>query len=179
MATGWGRSTWGADYFGATSVDVSVTGNAGTLSLGSETVTAAANITVTNVVGTTALDNGTAVQAAAVTGVSAVASASELGDESVSCAANVAVTGFGLTSSLGLESLITNNNLSPTGLVGTTTLNSVTPKANADIIVTEGFEIVSGTILTINVWGQDAQNLTATYIPIAVNQSPNYTEITL
>ena len=179
MATGWGRSTWGSDYWGATSVDVDVTGNAGTSALGNETVTAAANIAATGNVGTTALDDGTAVQAAAVTGVTAVASASELGDESVSCAANVAVTGNAGTSALGVESLVTNNFLDVTGFVGTTTLASVTPKANADIIVTEGFEIVSGTILTINVWGQDAQNLTATYTPIAVSQSPNYTEITL
>jgi hypothetical protein len=40
VATGWGRGTWGSDYFGATSVDVSVTGNVGTLALGDETVTA-------------------------------------------------------------------------------------------------------------------------------------------
>ncbi len=179
MATGWGRSTWGADVFGGTSVDVDVTGNVTTSALGSETVTAAANIAATGNVGTTALDDGTAVQAAAVTGVTAVASASELGDESVSCAANVSVTGFGLTSSLGKESLITTNNLRPTALVGTTTLNSVTPKANADITVTDGFELIIGEILTVNVYGQEAQNLTATYTPITVSQTPNYTEITL
>ena len=156
IVAGWGRGTFGQLTFG-------------------EPIP----VVVTGVQGTTALDDGTAVQAAAVTGVTAVASASELGDESVSCAANVAVTGNAGTSALGVESLVTNNFLDVTGFVGTTTLASVTPKANADIIVTEGFEIVSGTILTINVWGQDAQNLTATYTPIAVSQSPNYTEITL
>ena len=125
MATGWGRGTWSSDYFGATSVSISVTGNVGTLSLGVETVVAAANVAVTNVVGTTALDNGTAVQAAAVTGVSAVASTSALGDESVTCAANVAVTGNVGTSALGTESLITNNFLNMTGLAGTSALGTV------------------------------------------------------
>mgnify|MGYP003637544368 CR=1 FL=1 len=176
MATGWGRSTWGADIFGATTVNVSVTGNVGTLSLGSETVTAAANITVTNVVGTTTLDNGTAVQAAAVTGVSAVASASELGDESVSAAANVAVIGNVGTSALGLESLITNNVLDMTGLAGTSALGNVTPKANADVTITEGFELTS-VLGTINVWGQVAQGVSTTYTEVSTSQTPNWQEV--
>jgi len=156
IVAGWGRGTFGQLTFG-------------------EPIP----VVVTGVVGTTALDDGTAVQAAAVTGVTATSSTSGLGDESVSCAANVAVTGNVGTSALGTESLITNNFLDMTGLVGTTTLTSVTPKANADIIVEEGFEIISGTILTINVWGEEAANLTATYTPIIVSQTPNYTDITL
>ena len=176
MATGWGRGTWGSDYFGATSVAVSVTGNAATLSLGDETVTAAANAAVTGNVGTSALDDGTAVQAAAVTGVSAVASASSLGDESVSCAANVAVTGFGLTSALGTESLITNNNLDVTGFAGTSALGSVTPNADAIVTITEGFEITSA-LNTVNVWGQVAQGISTTYTPVSTTQTPNWQEV--
>ena len=57
-------------------------------------------------------------------------------------------------------------------------LDSITPKANADISV-DGFGLVIGEILTVNVYGQIAQNLTATYTPITVSQTPNYTEITL
>ena len=135
----------------------------------------AANVAVTNVVGTTALDDGTAVQAAAVTGVSAVASASELGDESVS-AANVAVTGNVGTSALGTESLSTNNILDVTGFVGTSALGSVTPKANADVTITEGFEITSA-LNTVNVWGQVAQGISTTYTPVSTTQTPNWQEV--
>jgi len=155
IVAGWGRGTFGQLTFG-------------------EPIP----VVVTGVQGTTALDDGTAVQAAAVTGVTATTSTSGLGDESVSCAANVAVTGNAGTSALGVESLVTNNFLDVTGFVGTTTLASVTPKANADILP-DGFELVIGEILTINVYGQEAQNLTATYTPITVTQTPNYTEITL
>ena len=175
MATGWGRSTWGADIFGATTVNVSVTGNVGTLSLGSETVTAAANITVTNVVGTTTLDNGTAVQAAAVTGVSAVASASELGDESVSAAANVAVIGNVGTSALGSESLITNNVLDMTGLAGTSALGNVTPKAKANITII-GFELDS-TLNVVLVYGQVVPGQSTTFTEVSTSQTPNWSEI--
>ena len=176
MATGWGRSTWGADVFGGTSVNVSVTGNVGTLSLGSETVVATANVAVTNVVGTSALDDGTAVQAAAVTGVSAVASASALGDESVTAAANVTVTGNVGTSALGTESLITNNFLDMTGLAGTSALGTVTPKANADIVITEGFELTSA-LNTVNVWGQVGQGVSTTYTAVSTTQTPNWEEV--
>mgnify|MGYP001399952269 CR=1 FL=1 len=83
-------------------------------------------------------------------GVSAVASASELGDESVSAAANVAVTGNVGTSALGTESLSTNNILDVTGFVGTSALGSVTPKANADVTITEGFEITSALLAMLS-----------------------------
>ena len=150
---GWGRGTWGQLTFGE-----------------------ALPVVVTGVAGTTALDNGTAVQAAAVTGVTATTSTSGLGDESVSCAANVAVTLDAITSSLGNESLITNNYLDMTGLVGTTTLASVTTNANADIVV-EGFEIISGTILGINVWGEVTTSQTPNYVTISTTQTPNYVTI--
>ena len=131
MATGWGRSTWGADVFGGTSVDVSVTGNVGTLSLGAETVVAAANVAVTGNVG---------------------------------------------TSALGTESLSTNNILDVTGFVGTSALGSVTPKANADVTITEGFEITSA-LNTVNVWGQVAQGISTTYTPVSTTQTPNWQEV--
>ena len=149
---GWGRGTWGQLTFGE-ALPVVVTGN----------------------VGTTALDDGTAVQAAAVTGVSAVASASTLGDESVSAAANVAVTGNAATSALGTESLVTNNYLDVTGFAGTSALGTVTPKANADIAITEGFEITSA-LNTVNVWGQVAQGISTTYTPVSTTQTPNWQE---
>ena len=175
MATGWGRGTWGSDYFGATSVDISVTGNVGTLTLGVETVVAAANVAVTNVVGTTALDNGTAVQAAAVTGVAAVASTSALGDESVTCDANVAVTLAAMTSALGNENLITNNFLDVTLDAAVTTLASVTTKANADI-TTEGFELTSA-LNSVNIWERVAQGVTTTYTSVSTTQTPNWQEV--
>ena len=44
MATGWGRGTWGSDYFGATSVEVSLTGVASTAAVGAVTTIAEANV---------------------------------------------------------------------------------------------------------------------------------------
>ena len=175
MATGWGRGTWSSDYFGATSVDISVTGNVGTLTLGVETVVAAANVAVTNVVGTTALDNGTAVQAAAVTGVAAVASTSALGDESVTCDANVAVTTVVGTLAAGTVIPVSNNNLNVTLDAAVTTLASVTTKANADI-TTEGFELTSA-LNSVNIWELVAQGVTTTYTSVSTTQTPNWQEV--
>jgi hypothetical protein len=185
VATGWGRGTWSSDYFGATSVDISVTGNVGTLTLGVETVVAAANVAVTNVVGTTALDNGTAVQAAAVTGVAAVASTSALGDESVTCDANVAVTTVVGTLAAGTVIPVSNNNLNVTLDAAVTTLASVTTKANADI-TTEGFELTSA-LNSVNIWERvgtgitttytDVPGVTTVYTVVSTTQTPNWQEV--
>ena len=160
---GWSRGTWGQLTFGEP-LPVVVTGN----------------------VGTTALDDGTAVQAAAVTGVTATTSTSGLGDESVTCAANVAVTLDAITAALGNESLITNNFLDMTGLTSTSAVGSVTSEANADIVITDGFELTSA-LNTVNVWGQVGQGIsttytavqgvTTTYTAVSTTQTPDWQQV--
>jgi len=108
--------------------------------------------------------------------VTGVAGTTALGSETVSAAANVAVTGNVGTSALGTESLSTNNILDVTGFVGTSALGSVTPKANANVTITEGFEITSA-LNTVNVWGQVAQGISTTYTPVSTTQTPNWQEV--
>ena len=76
MATGWGRGTWGSDYFGATSVEVSLTGVAATASVGALTTICEANVVPTGQAATASL--GTPVIQAdcnvSLTGVAATAS---------------------------------------------------------------------------------------------------------
>ena len=55
MAVGWGRAGYGEDYWGATSVSVSLTGIAATASLGTALVDAEANVTLTGVSSTCSL----------------------------------------------------------------------------------------------------------------------------
>ena len=62
------------------------------------------------------------------------------------------------------------------GFAGTSALGSVTPKANADVTITEGFEITSA-LNTVNVWGQVAQGISTTYTPVSTTQTPNWQEI--
>jgi|TARA_B110000285_G_scaffold37673_1_gene40777 hypothetical protein len=153
IVAGWGRGTFGQLTFG-------------------EPIP----VVVTGVVGTSALGDGTAVQAAAVTGVSAVASTTTLGDESVTCAANVAVTGVAGTSAVGNESLITNNYLNVTLAAMTSALGSVDPSANADVIITEGFELTSA-LNSVNVWQRVGRNITTTYTAVSTTQTPNWQEV--
>ena len=171
---GWGRGTWGQGAWG-TALPVAVTGVAGTSALGSETATGGATIAVTGVVGTSALDDGTAVQAAAVTGVSAVASTSALGDESVTCDANVAVTTVVGTFAIGTVIPASNNNLNVTLAGATSTLDSVTTKANADI-TPEGFELTSA-LNSVNIWQTVGRGITTTYTDVSTTQTPNWQEV--
>ena len=52
MAVGWGRAGYGEDYWGATSVSVSLTGVGATASVGSLSVVAKANVTPTGIAAT-------------------------------------------------------------------------------------------------------------------------------
>ena len=148
IVAGWGRGTFGQLTFG-------------------EPIP----VVVTGVVGTSALGDGTAVQAAA-----AVASTTTLGDESVTCAANVAVTGVAGTSAVGNESLITNNYLNVTLAAMTSALGSVDASANADVIITEGFELTSA-LNSVNVWQRVGRNITTTYTAVSTTQTPNWQEV--
>ena len=59
MATGWGRSTWGSDKWGVTSAIFAVTGVAGTLALGTESLITNNSLDMTGVVGTGAVGTAT------------------------------------------------------------------------------------------------------------------------
>ena len=145
---GFGSTTWG---FGDVSTSVTTPAVA-TMSLGNETVNAAANVSAATNIGTSAI-----------------------GTVSVSGAANTTVTGSAATSAIGSLTTISNNNLSVTGLVGTTAISPVITIADANIYPT-GTSAISACGEEL-VWTDFDTTQSPSWATISTTQSPSWGEI--
>ena len=154
MATGWGRGTWGSDYFGATSVEVSLTGVAATAAIGTPTIQPDCNVSVVGITIT-----------------------SGIGSLAVVAKANVVPATLAITSAIGAVIVHENEVINLPSFAITSALSSVAVDAEADVAVTG----VSATLTTdgnVFIWGEVDDSQTPNYSGVATSQSPNYTSIT-
>lgn len=153
MATGWGRGTWGSDYFGATSVEVSLTGVAATASLGTPVIQPDCNVSVTGLAST-----------AAVGAVTTIAEA------------NVALPTLAISSGIGSVIVFENEVIIMPSLAITSAINAATTNAAANVsLVGQSATFTTGSIF---IWGEIDDSQTPNYSGVATSQDPNYTSIT-
>lgn len=153
MATGWGRGTWGSDYFGATSVEVSLTGVAATASLGTPVIQPDCNVSVTGLAST-----------AAVGAVTTIAEA------------NVALPTLAISSGIGSVIVFENEVIIMPSLAITSAINAATTNAAANVsLVGQSATFTTGSIF---IWDQPGTDQNANYTGVATSQDPNYTSIT-
>ena len=154
MATGWGRGTWGSDYFGATSVSVSLTGVAATASLGTPVIQPDCNVSVTGLAAT-----------AAVGAVTTIAKA------------NVALPTLAISSGIGSVIVFENEVIIMPSLAITSAISTATSTNAAANVVPTG-QSATFTTGSVFIWDQPGTDQNANYTGVATSQDPNYTSIT-
>ena len=177
----WNTSTWNGDV----AYSVTATG-----SVGSATGITSINISVTGVAGTSALGNifSTNVGVSATGGV---------GSSTVVGLANVSVTGISGTSAVGSITTVGEANISVTGVAGTSALGNIfstnvgvsaTASVNSATAATVGTANVSvtgvsatGLVTAITdfpvVWGQIIPSQTPRFSAISPSQDPSWTDV--
>jgi len=177
----WNTSTWNGDVAysvtatgsvgsatGITSIDVSVTGVAGTSALG--------NIFSTNVgVSATGGIGSSTVVGAANVSVTGVSGTSAIGSVTVVGIGNVSVTGVSGTSALG-NIFSTNVGMSATASVNSATVDS-SGEANIEVTGVSATGLVTAITDFPVVWGQIIPSQTPNFSAISPSQDPSWTDV--
>jgi len=153
VAVGWGRAGYGTDYWGATSVSVTLGTLAITSALGTPVIQPDCNVSVTG-----------------------LASTSGIGALTVDCEANVTVGTLAITSAIGSVIVYENEVINLPTLAITSGQGTASTDAEANANITVSLAITSNTGVVL-VWGEIDESQTPSYSAIDESQTPSWTEV--
>lgn len=153
MAVGWGRAGYGSDYWGATSVSVSLGTLAITSALGTPVIQPDCNVFP-----------------------SGVAITSGVGALTVDCEANVVPATQVITSAIGSVIVFENEVVNLPTLAITSALGTAITDAEANANITVSLLISSGRGVVL-VWSEIDESQTPRYGTINETQTPTWTEV--